>query len=106
MGKNSLFTSRLGRLAVTSACSTALAIGLGAGVASAQDLHSGGESPNEAAVDPGGNAIEVGGTTETRNGGLPVTGSDVAGLVGLGVGAVVVGSGAVAVARRRVRPST
>lgn len=106
MGTSFLSISRLGQLAVAGTCAGLLVIGMTAGAASAQDLHSGGSSPNEEAVDPGRAPTDVGGSTESGGGtSLPVTGSDVAGLVGMGVAAVAVGSSAVAVSKRRARLS-
>ena len=70
------------------------------------DQHSGGGSPNEEHRRiPGAPQTEVGGATVSRGGGLPVTGSDVAGLVAVGAAAIAVGSGAVAVSKRRTRLS-
>ncbi len=94
------------RLAVAGACSAALMVGLGAGPASAGDLHSGGTSPNHAAADPGDPGDPAAISLETGSGGLPVTGSDVAGLVALGAAAVAVGSATVAVSKRRAHLST
>jgi LPXTG-motif cell wall-anchored protein len=71
---------------------------LGVGTAGAQDQHSGGVSPNNQSRDPG---TEVLGNTVTRGGGLPVTGSDVAGMVAIGAAAVAAGAGAVTVSKRR-----
>jgi LPXTG-motif cell wall-anchored protein len=94
-------STRLRRIAAASAFTAVLV--LGAGTASAQDQHSGGVSPNSGSRDPGG--TEVLGNTVTRGGGLPVTGSDVAGMVALGAAAVAAGAGAVTVSKRRTRLS-
>lgn len=94
------------RLVVAGACSAALVIGLGAGPAMAGDQHSGGESPNDLSVDPGDPGGLAGRSVEAGSGGLPVTGSDVAGMVALGAAAVAVGSGAIVVSKRRARLST
>src|SRR5262245_53648053 len=96
-------TSTLRRLAAAGAFSAVLALGVG--TAGAQDLHSGGVSPNEETSDPGAPAVEVAGVSTSRGGGLPVTGADVAGLVAVGAAAIAVGSGAVAVSKRRTRVS-
>jgi LPXTG-motif cell wall-anchored protein len=88
------------RLLAAGATSVLLALGT-AGVASAQtapDQHSGGVSPNDQSRDPG---VAVSGETVSRGSGLPVTGSDVAGLLAVGAGAVAVGSAAVVASRRR-----
>ncbi len=91
------------RAAAAGAIGVVLTIGT-AGVASAQDEHSGGTSPNSGAVDPG---TQVKGNVVTRDaGGLPVTGSDVIGLVAVGSAAVVVGSTAVVASRRRASRAT
>ena len=90
------------RLVAAGAFSAVLALGVG--TAGAQDLHSGGVSPNDETADPGTPA-EVGGAATSSGGGLPVTGSDVAGLVAVGAAAIAVGSGAVAVSKRRTRLS-
>lgn len=94
------------RLVIAGACSAALLVGLGTGPASAEDLHSGGTSPGDESVDPGDPGDTAAIPLETGSGGLPVTGSDVAGLVALGAAAVAVGSGTVAVSKRRARLST
>lgn len=94
-------SSRMRRIVAAGAFSAVLA--LGAGTAAAQDQHSGGTSPNEEVKDTGV-PTEVGGTTVSR-GGLPITGSDVAGLVAVGAAAIAVGSGAVVVSKRRTRLS-
>jgi LPXTG-motif cell wall-anchored protein len=94
-------TSTIRRLAGAAAFSAVLALGVG--TAGAQDLHSGGVSPNEESSDPGGTSVA--GTSTERGGGLPVTGSDVAGLVVAGAAAIAVGTGAVAVSKRRTRLS-
>jgi LPXTG-motif cell wall-anchored protein len=91
------------RLAAAAAAGAVLV--LGAGTAGAQDQHSGGVSPNEESTDPGSPQADVGGTTVSRDGGLPVTGGDAAGLAAIGVAAVAVGSGAVVVSKRRARLS-
>lgn len=104
----STYTNRVRRLAAASAMGALLAIGT-AGAASAQtapDQHAGGIAPNTDSRDVGG-PVEVGGKTVTRgSGGLPVTGSDIAGLVALGAGAVAVGSTAVVASRRRATRAT
>jgi len=89
------------RLAAAGAFSAVLLLGVGS--AGAQDLHSGGVSPNTETRDPG--QTEVAGVSTTRSAGLPVTGSDVAGLVAAGAAAIAVGSGAVVVSKRRTRVS-
>ena len=94
------------RLVIAGACSAALLVGLGTGPASAEDLHSGGTSPGDESVDPGDPVDTAGISLDAGSGGLPVTGSDVAGLVALGAAAVAVGSGTVAVSKRRARLST
>jgi LPXTG-motif cell wall-anchored protein len=94
-------TTTARRLVAASAFSLVLALGVGS--AGAQDLHSGGTSPNEETRDAGAPQTEVGGTT--TSGGLPVTGSDVAGLVAAGAAAIAVGSGALVVSKRRTRLS-
>jgi LPXTG-motif cell wall-anchored protein len=99
--------SRMRRIVAAGAFSAVLA--LGAGTAAAQDQHSGGVSPNEEVKDTGVNPTavaktEVAGTSVSR-GGLPITGSDVAGLVAVGAAAIAVGSGAVVVSKRRTRLS-
>jgi LPXTG-motif cell wall-anchored protein len=99
--QTSTTTSTVRRLAAAGALSAVLALGVG--TAGAQDLHSGGVSPNEQTSDPG--APQVAGTTTERSGGLPVTGADVAGLVAVGAAAIAVGTGAVAVSKRRTRLS-
>jgi LPXTG-motif cell wall-anchored protein len=97
-------TDQVRRLAAASAVGALLVIGT-AGVASAQtapDQHAGGVSPNNESVDPG--SPEVLGNTVTRGsggGGLPLTGSDVAGLVIVGAAAIGAGATAVAASRRR-----
>jgi LPXTG-motif cell wall-anchored protein len=95
-------SSTLRRLAAAGAFSAVLTLGVG--TAAAGDEHSGGVSPNEETSDPG-TKTEVGGVSVTRGGGLPVTGSDIAGLVAVGAAAVAVGSGAVVVSKRRTRLS-
>ena len=94
------------RLVVAGACSAALVIGLGAGPAMAGDQHSGGESPTDLSVDPGDPGGSSGRSVEPGSGSLPVTGSDVAGMVALGAAAVAVGSGTIVVSKRRARLST
>ena len=96
-------TTHLRRIAAASAFAAVLAIGASAGPAVAQDQHTGGVSPNDESVDPGGPQAE--GTNASRGGGLPVTGSDIAGLVALGATAVATGAGAVAISKRRTRLS-
>ena len=80
----------------------AAAVVLGTGTASAQDDHSGGVSPISETRD-GGTAVA--GNTLEREGsapaGLPVTGSDAAGLAAIGGAAAAVGVVAVNVANRR-----
>ena len=90
-------------VAVAGAAAFSAVLALGVGTAGAQDLHSGGVSPNEESSDPGGTSVA--GTSTERGGGLPVTGSDVAGLVVAGAAAIAVGTGAVAVSKRRTRLS-
>ena len=80
-------------------------VGLAVAPASAQDQHSGGSSPNDSSVDSGPVVDDSSVSVGTSGGGLPVTGSDVAGLVALGAAAVAVGSGAVVVSKRRARLS-
>lgn len=99
---SSLNFSKVRRFAAAGALTAGLAIGLGAGPASAGDQHSGGVAPNTETRDKG---TEVGGVTVSRGGGLPVTGSDVAGLVAIGAAAVAAGSGALVVSKRRTRLS-
>lgn len=77
---------------------------LGVGTAAAQDQHSGGISPNEEPTDQGIAPQEVVPVNVSR-GDLPVTGSDVAGLVVLGVVAVGGGSVALVASKRRARLS-
>ena len=90
---------RTRRLVAATAIGGLVVLG-GAGVASAQDQHSGGTPPPSDGVDPGG--ANVGGVTVSRgSGGLPVTGSDVIGLTVVGAGAVGIGAAAVAASRRR-----
>jgi LPXTG-motif cell wall-anchored protein len=96
----SISTAR--RLAAAGAFSAVLALGVG--TSGAQDLHSGGTSPNEETRDPGAPQTEVAGVSESR-GGLPVTGSDVAGLTAVGAAAIAVGAGAVVASKRRTRVS-
>ena len=91
----------LRRIAAAGAFSAVLALGVG--TAAAGDQHSGGVSPTDVTKDPGA-PTEVKGATVSR-GGLPVTGSDVAGLAAVGAAAIAVGSGAVAVSKRRTRVS-
>ncbi len=104
MSLSSTTTTNLRRAAAATSLALVVSLGLGAGVAAAQDQHSGGTSPNTESRDPG-TPTEVQGVTVSRDGGLPVTGSDVAGLVGLGAAAVAVGAGAVVVSKRRPRVS-
>ncbi|MGQ0830799.1 MAG: LPXTG cell wall anchor domain-containing protein [Microthrixaceae bacterium] len=93
----SIEINRVRRLVVAGTMVVGLAVG--AGTASAQDQHSGGETPTTAKVDPG---AEVLGNTQSRGGGaLPLTGGDIAGLVAVGLGAAAVGSAAVVGSRRR-----
>jgi LPXTG-motif cell wall-anchored protein len=102
---SSLSTAARRTLAASAFCSVLFA---GAGTASAQDEHSGGVSPNTETRDPG---TAVAGNTVTReagaagnaSSGLPVTGSDIAGMTLLGSVAVAGGAGAVAISRRRAR---
>lgn len=83
----------------------AAALTLGVGTAAAQDQHSGGVSPNQVPADPGAPAqAEVIPANESR-GGLPVTGSDVAGMVVVGAVAVAGGSVVLAASKRRARLS-
>jgi LPXTG-motif cell wall-anchored protein len=83
----------------------AAALTLGVGTAAAQDQHSGGVSPNEETSDPGAAAeAQVLPANESR-GGLPVTGSDVAGLAVAGAVAVAGGSAILAASKRRTRLS-
>ena len=89
------------RIVAAGAFSAVLA--LGAGTAAAQDQHSGGTSPNEEVKDKGV-PTEVDSTT-VSSAGLPITGSDVAGLVAVGAAAIAVGSGAIVVSKRRTRLS-
>ena len=96
MSRSSLSTTRVRRIAGATAFSAVLLLGVGS--ASAQDQHSGGVSPNNQSRDPG---TEVLGNTVTRGGGLPVTGSDVAGMVAIGAVAVTAGAGAVTASKRR-----
>lgn len=103
MSISSTSTHRLRRIVAAGAFTAVLA--LGAGTAAAGDQHSGGVSPNSETADPGAPQTEVKGTTVTRGGGLPVTGSDVAGLVAIGAAAIAAGTGAVAVSKRRTRLS-
>lgn len=101
----SIEMKRVRRFVAAGAMVAGLTIGVGAvSAASAQDQHSGGETPTTAKVDPGG---EVLGTTQTRGGGaLPLTGGDIAGLVAVGLGAAAVGSAAVVGSRRRASNAT
>jgi LPXTG-motif cell wall-anchored protein len=95
---NSKVGIRARQLAAAGAIGVVLTIG-SAGVAAAGDGHSGGVSPTTGGVDPG---TEVKGNVVSRDpGGLPVTGSDVIGLVVVGAAAVGVGSTAVVASRRR-----
>lgn len=105
MGTSNLSFRRISRFVGLSAGTAALLVSLGVGPALAEDQHSGGVSPNEESVDPGAGVPKVLERSVTRGGGLPVTGSDVAGLVGLGALAVAGGSGALAVSKRRTRLS-
>lgn len=93
--------NRARRLAAASAASIVLVLGT-AGVASAQgapaDEHCCGTAPGDGGVDPG---AQVGGAGLTRGSSLPITGSDVVGLLALGGGAVAVGSATVVASRRR-----
>lgn len=101
MSTSTTSTSMMRRIVAAGAFSAVLALGVG--TAAAQDQHSGGVSPNEEVKDTGVQT-EVAGTTVSR-GGLPITGSDVAGLVAVGAAAIAVGSGAVVVSKRRTRLS-
>ncbi len=76
---------------------------LGAGTAAAQDEHSGGVGGVDVPTDPGVPGDPGG--SGARSTSLPITGSDVAGLVGIGAAAIAIGSGAVAVSKRRTRLS-
>jgi LPXTG-motif cell wall-anchored protein len=96
-------TGRASRIGIAIGAS-AVMIGLGAGPVAAQDQHSGGVSPNQQVTDPGEPSAILG-QSESRGGGLPVTGSDVAGLAGIGAVAVAAGAGAVAASKRRTRIS-
>jgi len=91
--------STLRRLAAAAAFTAAVA--LGAGTASAQDDHSGGVSPNTETRDLGAAQSDVQGVSTSRDGGLPITGADVAGLAIVGAAAVAAGTGAVALSKRR-----
>ena len=97
----SFSSTTMRRIAAAGAFSAVLALGVG--TAAAGDQHSGGVSPTDITKDPGA-PTEVKGATVSR-GGLPVTGSDVAGLAAVGAAAIAVGSGAVAVSKRRTRVS-
>ncbi len=100
---NSQVSKRARQMAAAGAVGAILVIGA-PGVASAGDGHSGGVSPNTDSVDPG---TEVKGNVIQRDpGGLPVTGSDVIGLVVIGAAAVGVGSTAVVASRRRAARAT
>ena len=95
-------TTTIRRLVAASAFSAVLALGVG--TAAAGDQHSGGVSPND--DHEGSGCTDRGeGAPPSSRGGLPVTGSDVAGLVAVGAAAIAVGSGAVAVSKRRTRVS-
>jgi LPXTG-motif cell wall-anchored protein len=96
VSRSILSTTRVRRIAGATAFSAVMLLGVGS--ASAQDQHSGGVSPNNQSRDPG---TEVLGNTVTRGGGLPVTGSDVAGMVAIGAVAVAAGAGAVTASKRR-----
>jgi LPXTG-motif cell wall-anchored protein len=97
------FGNRARKMAAAGAIGVMLTIG-SAGVAAAGDDHSGGVSPTTGGVDPG---TEVKGNVVARDpGGLPVTGSDVIGLVVVGAAAVGVGSTAVVASRRRASRAT
>ncbi len=100
MAITNLTTTGMRRIAAAGAFTAVLVLGVGS--ASAQDQHSGGVAPNEESRDPG---TEVLGNTVTRGGGLPVTGSDVAGMVAIGAAAVAAGAGAVTVSKRRAHAS-
>jgi hypothetical protein len=94
------------RRAVGVGAGAAVLVVAGASPAWAGDLHSGGVSPNTGAVDPGDPAPEVlGETVSGGGGGLPVTGADIAGMVGVAAAAVAIGSGAVSLSRRRTQAS-
>ena len=93
----------LRRVAAVGVFSAGLA--LGAASAGAQDLHSGGVSPNVETRDAGAAQTEVLGATTSRDGALPVTGSDAAGLAILGATAIAAGTGAVVASKRRARLS-
>ncbi len=101
MSTSTSSSSRMRRIVAAGAFCAVLALGVG--TAAAQDQHSGGTSPNEEVSDKGV-PTDVGAATVTR-GGLPITGSDVAGLVAVGAAAIAVGSGAVVVSKRRTRLS-
>lgn len=101
MSTSTSSSSSVRRIVAAGAFSAVLALGVG--TAAAQDQHSGGNSPNKEVKDPGV-STELDGTTASR-GGLPITGSDVAGLVAVGAAAIAVGSGAVVASKRRTRPS-
>ena len=104
VGTSTRSIRRISRVVGISTGTAVLFVSLGVGPVAAQDEHSGGVSPNEESVDPGvaGKVIE---RSQASGGGLPVTGSDVAGLVGMGALAVVAGSGALSVSKRRARIS-
>ena len=102
MATSTSSTTKLRRLAAAGAFS-AVAL-LGVGTAGAQDQHSGGVASNQLTSDPGDPQVEVGGSTTSR-GGLPITGSDVAGLAAIGAVAIAAGSGVVALSKRRTRLS-
>jgi LPXTG-motif cell wall-anchored protein len=95
-------TPTLRRLAAAGAFAAVLSLGVG--TAAAQDQHSGGVSPNSETADPGDPKVEVSAGSVGR-GGLPITGSDVAGLTAVGLVAVAAGSGALVVSKRRARLS-
>lgn len=101
MATSTSSTGKLRRLAAAGAFSAVL---LGVGTAGAQDQHSGGVAPNQLTSDPGDPQVEVGGSTTSR-GGLPITGSDVAGLAAIGVVAITAGSGVMVLSKRRTRLS-
>jgi LPXTG-motif cell wall-anchored protein len=102
MHTSTLSTATLRRLAAAGAFAAVLTLGVGS--AAAQDQHSGGVSPNQETADPGDPAAEVGAGSVER-GGLPITGSDVAGLAAVGVAVIAAGSGALVVSKRRARLS-
>ena len=82
MSTSTSSTPILRRLAAAGAFAAVLSLGVGS--AAAQDQHSGGVSPNSETHDPGDPKVEVNAGGASR-GGLPVTGSDVAGLTALGL---------------------